>query len=72
MFEYRKSLVGLEDSHARAANVVMVTNNSDPYAGFTGSVGAEFKVIKHIDMAAEFYTAPGNIYTGRTRFAWRW
>ncbi len=50
----------------------VVTNNSDPYAGFTGSVGAEFKVIKHIDMAAEFYTAPGNIYTGRTRFAWRW
>ncbi len=50
----------------------VVTNNLDPYAGFTGSVGADFKVIKHIDMAAEFYTAPGQIYTGRTRFAYRW
>jgi hypothetical protein len=50
----------------------VVTNNLDPYAGFAGSVGAEFKVVKHLDMAAEFYTAPGVIYTGRTRFAYRW
>ena len=50
----------------------IVTNNSTPYAGLTGSAGVQAKVIKHVDLAGEFYTAPGYIYTGRLRAAYRW
>lgn len=50
----------------------VVTNNSTPYAGLTSSLGVQAKVIKHVDLAGEFYTAPGYIYTGRLRAAYRW
>lgn len=50
----------------------LVTNNSTPYASVTGSVGVQAKVIKHVDLAGEFYTAPGYLYTGRFRVAYRW
>jgi hypothetical protein len=50
----------------------LVSNNSDPYAGLTGSVGVQAKVVKHLDLAGEFYTAPGYLYTGRLRAAYRW
>lgn len=47
----------------------VVGNNKSPYAGFVGSVGAQVRW-KHVDAAAEFYTAPGYIYTGRARVGW--
>lgn len=50
----------------------LVTNNSTPYAGVTSSLGVQAKVIQHVDLAGEFYTAPGYIYTGRLRAAYRW
>jgi hypothetical protein len=42
----------------------MVSNNYSPYAGFVGSVGAQARW-KWFLAAAEFYTAPGTLYTGR-------
>jgi hypothetical protein len=50
----------------------VVSNNLNPYASFVGSAGIQAKVIKHVDLAAEFYAAPGVIYTGRARAAYRW
>jgi len=44
----------------------VVGNNSTPYFGFSGSVGAQVHW-RRIDGAAEFYTAPGYVYTGRLR-----
>lgn len=51
---------------------IQVINNTTPYASVTGSLGVQAKVIKHVDLAGEFYTAPGYIYTGRLRAAYRW
>jgi len=50
----------------------VVTNNSTPYASVTSSLGVQAKVIKHVDLAGELYTAPGYLYTGRLRAAYRW
>ncbi|MES2643237.1 MAG: hypothetical protein V4850_27385 [Myxococcota bacterium] len=44
----------------------VVSNNLSPYAGFAGSLGAQAR-IGRLDVAAEFYTAPGYLYTGRLR-----
>lgn len=44
----------------------VVSNNTTPYAGLTASLGAQVQW-KHLDAAAEFYTAPGALYTGRLR-----
>lgn len=46
----------------------VVSNNLTPYAGFAGSLGVQF-TWKRIDAAAEFYTAPGYLYTGRLKLA---
>ena len=43
-----------------------VTNNTDPYASFVGSLGAQYSMDR-LEFAGEFYTAPGIIYTGRVR-----
>ena len=43
----------------------LVINNENPYAGFTGSLGLQAKLLKNLQGAAEFYAAPGNFYTGR-------
>jgi hypothetical protein len=50
----------------------VVTNNSSPYFAPTMSVGLDIKKIKWLDTAVEFYAAPGVIYTGRLRVAYRW
>ena len=42
-----------------------VVDNQDPYAGLTASAGVQALLLKNLQGAAEFYTAPGNIYTGR-------
>jgi hypothetical protein len=47
----------------------IVSNNLTPYAGFTGSLGVQM-TWKWLDAAAEFYTAPGYLYTGRLKFAY--
>lgn len=41
-----------------------VVNNMSPYAGFTGAAGVQFEW-EWLLAAAEFYTAPGTLYTGR-------
>lgn len=50
----------------------VVTNNSDPYFGPAVSAGVDFKRIKSFDLAGEFYTMPGLLYTGRLRVGYRW
>ena len=45
----------------------IVSNNSTPYAGVVGSVGTQMSLGERMDLAGEFYTAPGYIYTGRLR-----
>lgn len=50
----------------------VVTNNLSPYQSFTMSAGMEVKRIKKVDLAGEFYMAPGYLYTGRFRAAYRW
>ena len=50
----------------------VVTNNANPYFAPALSVGLDIKKIKWLDTAVEFYTAPGVIYTGRLRVAYRW
>ncbi len=47
-----------------------VGNNFAPYAGFTGSAGAQIKLGRAVNAAAEFYTAPGVLYTGRLRISY--
>lgn len=44
----------------------VVGNNAEPYASFTGSVGAQYSKGR-LEYAGEFYTAPGLVYTGRLR-----
>ena len=48
----------------------IVSNNLTPYASVTASLGAQAQVTEHIELAGEFYTAPGYIYTGRLRASW--
>ena len=48
----------------------VVGNNLSPFAGFVASLGTQVRVQKHIQLAGEFYTAPGYIYTGRLRGSW--
>jgi len=43
----------------------LVVNNENPYAGLTGSLGIQAKLLKNLNGAAELYAAPGNLYTGR-------
>jgi len=50
----------------------VVTNNTDPYLGPALSAGVDFKRVKKLDLAGEFYTNPGYLYTGRFRVAYRW
>jgi hypothetical protein len=45
----------------------VMVNNSAPYFGPAISVGTEADLHERIALAAEFYTAPGVIYTGRIR-----
>ena len=44
----------------------VVGNNLSPYAGLTTSLGVQWTK-DWLDLAAEFYAAPGAIYTGRLR-----
>ena len=44
-----------------------VGDNTTPYAGLTSSLGVAAVVKERVDLAAEFYTAPGYVYTGRAR-----
>jgi len=44
----------------------IVGNNASPYAGLTGSLGVQYTK-DWLDVAGEFYTAPGYLYTGRLR-----
>ncbi|MDP2313899.1 MAG: hypothetical protein Q8P41_13410 [Pseudomonadota bacterium] len=44
----------------------VVSNNLTPYAGFAGSAGVQAH-FGRLDLAGEFYTAPGYLYTGRLR-----
>jgi hypothetical protein len=48
----------------------VVSNNTDPFLGLTASLGGQFHLGEHVDLATEFYTAPGYIYTGRLRAAY--
>jgi hypothetical protein len=48
----------------------IVGNNYDPYAGVAISAGVQYRASEHIQLAGEFYTAPGVIYTGRFRASW--
>ncbi|MFT5583067.1 MAG: opacity protein-like surface antigen [Cognaticolwellia sp.] len=48
-----------------------LAQNTDPYFGLTASAGVQAHVLEKIDLAAEFYTAPGAIYTGRVRVAYK-
>jgi hypothetical protein len=45
----------------------VVGNNTTPFAGMTASVGVAGVVKERIDLAGEFYAAPGYLYTGRLR-----
>ena len=44
----------------------VVSNNMAPYASVTGSLGFQW-TLKKLDLAGEFYSAPGVLYTGRFR-----
>lgn len=44
----------------------VVVNNTTPFAGFTGSLGVQWTQ-DWLDLAGEFYTAPGYVYTARLR-----
>ena len=50
----------------------VVSNNPDPYLGPAISLGIDFKRVKSLDLAGEFYTNPGALYTGRFRVGYRW
>jgi hypothetical protein len=45
----------------------VMVNNGDPYFGPAIALGTEADLHDRIALAAEFYTAPGVIYTGRVR-----
>ncbi|MFT5681074.1 MAG: hypothetical protein ACI8RZ_001980, partial [Myxococcota bacterium] len=38
--------------------------------GVTASIGTQARVSEHVQVAGEFYTALGVIYTGRLRGTW--
>lgn len=44
----------------------LIGDNTEPYAGFAGSVGAQLQW-RHVQGAAEFYIAPGYVATGGFR-----
>ena len=44
----------------------LVSNNPYPFFGFNGSLGVQARV-KFLDLAAELYAVPGQLYTGRVR-----
>jgi hypothetical protein len=48
----------------------VVSNNLDPYFGFTGSLGVQGTIKDKVSLAGELYAAPGAIYTGRLRASW--
>lgn len=48
----------------------IVGNNLDPYASVVISAGTQYRASERIQLAGEFYTAPGVIYTGRFRGSW--
>ena len=48
----------------------VVQNNADPFAGVVASVGVQARPWKRLELAAEFYTAPGYVYTGRLMVGW--
>jgi hypothetical protein len=48
----------------------IVGNNYDPFRGVAISAGTQYRATEHIQLAGEFYTAPGVIYTGRLRGSW--
>jgi hypothetical protein len=47
----------------------VVGNNTTPYAGLAASAGVQAQ-LGRLDLAGEFYTAPGYLYTGRMRIAY--
>lgn len=49
---------------------LFVGENTTPFAGFVGSLGAQTTLGEHFDLAAELYTAPGILYTGRLRLGY--
>lgn len=49
---------------------LFVGENTTPFFGFVGSVGAQATLGEHIDLAGELYTAPGYLYTGRLRIGY--
>lgn len=51
---------------------LFIGENASPFFGPTASLGAQATLKEHIDVAAEFYTAPRYIYTGRVRLAYTW
>ena len=44
-----------------------VINNLSPFLGPAASVGAQWRATKRVQVAGEFYTAVGYVYTGRLR-----
>ncbi len=49
----------------------VVQNNPHPFAGPTASLGLQARPWKNLELAGEYYTAPGVIHTGRLRVGWR-
>jgi hypothetical protein len=49
----------------------VTTNNENPYQGVVISMGTQWRPKKWLVVGGEFYAAPGVIYTGRLRFAYR-
>ena len=48
----------------------VVQNNAHPFAGPTASVGLQARPWKRLELAAELYTAPGHLTTGRVLVGW--
>ena len=48
----------------------VVQNNAQPFLGPVGSLGLQARPWKRLELAAEFYTAPGQLYTGRVMLGW--
>lgn len=48
-----------------------LATNSSPFFGLTASAGVQANLFEKVDLAGEFYTAPGFIYTGRVRVAYK-
>ncbi len=48
----------------------VVQNNAHPWAGLAGSLGAQWRPWRRLELAAELYSAPGQITTGRLLVGW--